>query len=108
MRAREILQEDYARNLESDLDNLLVAAAGSGATQVDTKQLVDQLYAMGYAVDIKNIIPLLNNSTSVSSATPTSIVLQGQEADAGISPENDGEDSAEKVSDMAQDATDIG
>lgn len=104
MRARELLQEDYSQSLQSDLDNILAAAAGSGATQVDTNQLVSQLYSMGYAVDSNNIMGLLNNSPMVSNATPQAIMLKGQEGANG----QDEVDSAEKVSDMAQNATDIG
>ena len=104
MRAREILQEDYNQSLESDLNNLLVGAKGNGAQQVSTQDIVDQLYSMGYSVDINSIIPLLGNNPTVMNATPEMIVMTAPE---GMSDTDgaDGEDSASRVSDMAAKAT---
>ena len=106
MRAREILQEDYNQSLESDLNNLLIGAKGSGATQVSTKDIVDQLYGMGYSIDVNSIMPLLSNNPVVMNATPEMIQMtqpDGASADAGS-----GQDSADQVADMAQAATKIG
>jgi hypothetical protein len=105
MRARELLQEDYNESLESDLNNLLVGAKGNGAQQVMTKSVVSQLYKMGYSIDVNSILPLLTNNPIVSNATPETIVLNPPE---GAENANNGEDNAEKVSDMAQDASKIG
>lgn len=103
MRAREILQEDYNQNLESDLNNILVGAKGSGATNVNTQDVVDQLYGMGYAVDVNSIIQLLSNNPTVMNATPEEITMTSADgASSGI--EHD-QDSASQVSDMAQKAT---
>lgn len=103
MRAREILQEDYNQSLESDLNNLLVGAKGNGAQQVSTQDIVDQLYGMGYSVDINSIIPLLGNNPVVMNATPEMIVMTAPE---GVSnTDGGGEDSASRVSDMAAKAT---
>ena len=107
MRAREILQEDYNESLDSDLNNILVGAKGSGATQIDTQAVVDQLYGMGYSIDVNSIIPLLSNNPAVMNATPEMIQLTAPEgASAGGS--GDTQDNAAKVSDMAQKATSIG
>jgi hypothetical protein len=100
MRAREFLQEDYNQNLQSDLSNILIGAKGSGVSQVETKDLVNQLYSMGYAVDIISIISLLSNNPVVQNATPEMVVLTSPE---GASADNT-EDSADRVSDMAQQA----
>lgn len=104
MRAREILQEDYNQSLESDLNNLLVGAKGNGAQQVNTQDIVDQLYGMGYSVDINSIMPLLSNNPTVMNATPEMIVMTAPE---GVSNADgtSGEDSASRVSDMAAKAT---
>lgn len=106
MRAREILQEDYNASLKSDLDNLLTAAAGNGATDVSTIDVANQLQAMGYSVNQNSIISLLSTSPIVLNATPDQITLKspdGAEASA-----SDTEDSADRVSDMAMNATNIG
>jgi hypothetical protein len=104
MRAREILQEDYNQSLESDLNNLLVGAKGNGAQQVNTQDIVDQLYGMGYSVDINSILPLLSNNPTVMNATPEMIVMTAPEGVSNASG-TDGEDSASRVSDMAAKAT---
>ena len=106
MRAREILQEDYNQNLQSDLNNILIGAKGSGASEINTKDVVDQLYSMGYAIDVNSIIPLLSNNPAVQNATPGMIVMTSPE---GASPgAGNTQDSASQVADMAQAATKIG
>lgn len=107
MRAREILQEDYNQSLESDLSNLLIAAKGNGAQQVETQDIVNQLYGMGYAVDVNSIISLLSENPVVMNATPEMITMTAPEgvSNAGGSA---GQDSASKVSDMAAKASSLG
>jgi hypothetical protein len=105
MRAREIIQEDYNQSLQSDVLNLLVQVKANGAQQVQTSALVKQLRNMGYAVDQNSILSLLTGNPMVMNATPEMVMITPPE---GSDQENSGEDPAEKVSDMAQDATDIG
>jgi hypothetical protein len=106
MRAREILQEDYNQNLESDLNNLLVASKGNGAQQVQTRDIVDQLYSMGYAVDVNSIMTLLANNPAVMNATPEMITMTSPE---GVGSQGSADqDSASKVSDMASKASSLG
>jgi hypothetical protein len=78
MRARELL-EDYNQSLESDLENLLIAAKGNGIQEVQTQDIVDQLYKMGYSVDVNSIMMLLSNSPTVMNATPEMITLTAPE-----------------------------
>jgi len=108
MRARELLQEDYNQNLESDLTNLLIGAKGIGSQQIDTQQLVDQLYKMGYAVDVNSIMSLLSNNPVVMNATPEMIQLTAPEGSAQGGAPGVAQDSAAQVSDMAQKANSIG
>ena len=103
MRAREVLQEDYNQSLQSDLDNLLVGAKANGATEVDTKAVVDQMYAMGYAVDVNSIVSLLSQNPVVTSATPETIMLSQPNAGTGSE-----DDSASHVKDMARKANSLG
>jgi len=107
MRAREILEEDYNQSLESDLDNLLIGAKGSGAQEINTQDLVVQLQGMGYAVDENSIISLLSRNPTVLNATPTLVRLTGAE---GTEPGggDPSKDTAARVGDMAQKATKIG
>lgn len=107
MRAREILQEDdsYNQSLESDLNNLLVGAKASGATSINTNELAQQLYNMGYAVDSNSVLSLLNNNPTILNATPDETTLTPA---AGSAPAAGEEDSAAHVSDMAQKANSIG
>lgn len=104
MRAKEVLYEDYNQRLESDLNNLLIGAKGTGATNIETDQLASQLQGMGYSVDTNSLMSLLQNNPNVMNATPESITLSGPEnANAGQTT-----DSASRVSDMAAKATNIG
>ena len=107
MRAREILQEDYNANLEADLNNLLIGAKGSGATQLQTQQVVNELQNMGYSVSPVSLMHLLQKNPNVLNATPTMLTLKTSDTVAdgnGVS----GQDNAAKVGDMAQSATKIG
>lgn len=106
MRARELL-EDYNQSLESDLSNLLIAAKGNGAQEVKTQDIVDQLYKMGYSVDINSVIPMLSNNPAVMNATPEMVSMTTPDG-ASAGDETGGQDSASKVSDMAAKANTIG
>ena len=104
MRAREILQEDYNQSLESDLNNILVAAKGTGATKVSTQNVVKQLYAMGYSIDINSIMPLLSKNKTVLNATPEMIKMTEPEGVSTGGAGVQGQDSADRVADLAQKA----
>lgn len=106
MRARELF-ENYNQSLESDLNNLLVGAKGNDVQQVRTQDVVDQLYSMGYSVDINSIMTILSDNPIVMNATPQMINLTAPESSASTET-SAGEDSALKVSDMAAKATRIG
>lgn len=107
MRARELLQENYNQSLESDLNNLLVSAQGFGAGEVNTQDIVNQLYQMGYSVTVNSLMPLLSRNPMVLNATPQSINFNMPEA-GGMGGGDASQDSASKVSDMASKATKIG
>lgn len=103
MRAREIIQEDYNENLESDLNNLLVAAKANGLQQVQTNDIVDQLYSMGYSINVNSLLPLLSENPMVMNATPEMInmtapesVAQGPEA--LEAPDEGDEDTGDEMS----------
>ena len=111
MRAREILQEDYNQSLQSDLNNLLVAAKGNGLQQIKTQDIVDQLYGMGYSVDVNSIMSLLSNNPTTMNATPEMIAMtapEGATGDAGDAGGTGDQDSASRVRDMAAQATKLG
>lgn len=107
MRAREILNDDYNQSLESDLSNLLTGAKGSGATELETRDLVTQLQNMGYSVNINSLMNLLSRNPLVLNATPTFVRLTSPDGsmEGGSDP---AEDTAAQVGDMAQKATKIG
>jgi len=104
MRASEFLLEDYNQELQSALNNLLIGAKGNGAANIDTSDLANQLHRMGFSVDAKSIVPLLQNNPNVTNVTPTDITLSNGQDQTG----SDQQDSASKVQDMAMDATDLG
>lgn len=103
MRILELF-EDYSQNLETDLTNILVGTKGAGSYEINTQDVVDQLYSMGYSVNVNSIISLLSNNPVVLNATPEIINLTKPD---GISADDE-QDTAEYVSNMAQKATKIG
>lgn len=107
MRAREILQEDYNASLETDLNNLLVGAKGSGASTLATQQIANELQNMGYSVNASSLMHLLQKNPNVLNATPTQLTLKTADNVAG-NASSPGQDNAAKVGDMAQSATKIG
>ena len=106
MRARELLDEDYNQSLESDLNNLLISVKGNGITEIPTQKLADKLQASGYSVTPDSLMILLQDNPIVANVTPESISLLRPEA--GASEAGQTQDSASKVSDLAQKATKIG
>jgi hypothetical protein len=101
MRASEILQEDHNDQLKSDLDNLLLSAKGTGASEINTVSLLQQLRNMGHStVNQYSIMPLLTDNASVINATPQMITISNRES----SDDNLNSDSAEKVTALAKKA----
>ncbi len=116
MRAFEFLTEDYNNDLETDLNNLLVSAKGSGATSVQLPKIINQLRNSGYAVGIEGIMNLLQDNPMVLNITDQEVTLDtdnpamdSEPTDSDMSTPNDqsAHDSSEKVSGLAQNAVDI-
>jgi hypothetical protein len=107
MRARELLQEDYNSDLVNELGNILISAKAIGMGDVDLQNVVDQMDMNGYSVDTESLMHMLQNdprlNTLVTNVTPDMIKMAGQAA-----ADDPTQDSAEKVADMAQQATKIG
>ena len=106
MRLSEILREDYNLDLQSDLNNLLVAAMATGARDIKTTDLVKKLQTMGYSIGTNSLISLLANNSSVTNVTPDVVTFSEPSQDLGA--ENPVDDSAEKVKSLAAKATKIG
>ena len=104
MRAREILDEDYNKSLNSDINNLLIGVKGNGVTEISTRKLVDKLQASGYSVSIDSLMTLLQNNPVVTNATPEFIELVPIQSPI-IGKQQ--QDTAAQVSDLAQKATKI-
>ena len=103
MRARELF-EDYNQSLQSDLSDILINAKGYGASQIRTQQVVQQLQRMGYAVTPESLTMLLSGTPGVQNSTPEVITLASDQPGEGSGHT---QDSAGRVSDMAQSATDL-
>jgi hypothetical protein len=106
MRARELLEENYSENLNTDLNNILVGAKGAGAKEISTDDVVTQLYNMGYSVDANSLLPLLMQNPIIMNATPEMISFAAPESVS--TGTGNVADSAARVGDMAQKATNIG
>ncbi len=99
MRARELLQENYNQNLESDLNDLLIGTKANGATDIGMQDLILQLQNMGYSVTSNSLMALLMHNPNVLNATPESIKLKTTDDAAAL--DQSAEDDAEHVTDMA-------
>ena len=107
MRARELLDENYQNNFNTDLTDLLTAAKASGVQEIATSDVVQQLSASGYSVNINSIMTILVNNPLVMEATPESIKLTSDNGDQAPAMAGGDQDSASKVSDMAQKANSL-
>jgi hypothetical protein len=108
MRARELLDEDYNQNLNSAIGNVLEFAKAREMTEIPMDALVSKLQASGFSVSPGSLMTLLQGNVMVTNVTPDSVTLDSGEAGPLPSQDQDqGQDSAEHVSDLAQDATDI-
>ena len=104
MRSRELLDEDYHQNLESDLNNLLIGVKGNGVTRIPTQKLVDKMQQSGYSVSADSLMLLLQDNPVVANVSQEFVELAAPESSDGC---DQTQDSASQVSDMAQSATDI-
>jgi len=104
MRSRELLDEDYHQNLESDLNNLLIGVKGNGVTRIPTQKLVDKMQQSGYSVSADSLMLLLQDNPVVANVSQEFVELAAPESSDGG---DQTQDSASQVSDMAQSATDI-
>lgn len=102
MRALEVLYEDYADRLTTDLNNLLVAAKANGAPKISTRDLVVSLQKTGYSVTPASIVTLLQNNPNITNASPEEISLTAAEGQPAANDQED--DSEDHVSDLAQQA----
>jgi hypothetical protein len=96
MRAREILSEGEKSTLDSDIEDLLVAAKANGLDQLDTEDLVNQLNSMGHSVTPDSLLDMLNNRDDefIKNATLTTISLKLHTGGEGEGEENEWDDES--------------
>ncbi len=99
MRAKEFLSENYEGDLMSELNNLLVAAKGAGASAIKTQDLVNSLRQNGFSASPESIEDLLTNNQMNVSVTPEEITFIDNQSN---NNNMDSEESAQKVKDLAQ------
>ena len=106
MRAWELLKEDTGSKLETDLEDLLIAAKASGIEDVDIESLVDQLNAMGYSVTQDSLVDVLDSLDDdfVKNVTLNDITLKSHTAGDGDKSENGWEDQEADASRIASKA----
>lgn len=69
MRLYQLLEEnEYIENLKDDVINLLTISSSIGMNKIKTKYLVKDLVEMGYEVDEKTILSLLDEIDIVTDA----------------------------------------
>lgn len=74
MRLHQLLKENgYMENLKDDVINLLTISSSIGIEKIKTKYLVKDLLDMGYEVDEKTILSLLDEIDIVTDANNKTI-----------------------------------
>ena len=101
MRIVELLVENYTQDMESDLDNLIVAAKARGINQLKTSELVTQMVQLGYDINPNSLMTIISNNPAIQTATPMDIQLVPPD-DAGVSGADDAEQTQDKVAQMAR------
>lgn len=93
MRAWEFLTEGEKPAVESDLEDLLVAAKANDLTDLDVEDLVDQLNDMGHSVTADSLIDMVDNLELelVDTATLNTIQLKGHSVDDADDSDEEGE-----------------
>ena len=89
MRFRELIVEDYTDALRSEIINLLAAVSAEGVTEVDTDNLLADLQAQGYSVDVSNLMQLMDQLPIVQTASADTIQIATGESDAMVGAEAD-------------------
>jgi hypothetical protein len=76
-----ILESKYIEELKDEIINMLSMATSHGFKKIKTSMLIKDLKTMGYDVDEKSIIPLLDQIDMIVSADSNFIEINGQDQD---------------------------
>ena len=75
MKLIEILTENYANELETAVNDLIITAKGTGIESIPTNKIISQLNNMGFTVSKNTILDLLNKVKGIDSATLDTVDL---------------------------------
>lgn len=83
MRAWELLTEGERPDVESDLEDLLIAAKANDLTDLNVEDLVDQLNDMGHSVTPDSLISMIDELELelIDTATLNTVKLKGHTVD---------------------------
>ena len=97
MRAWELLTEGEKPDVESDLEDLLIAAKASGLEDIEVEDLVDQLNDMGHSVTPDSLVTMIDELENeiVSTVTLNTIQLRSHTADVEAGEDGEFEDEDE-------------
>lgn len=99
MRAWELLTEGEKPAVESDLEDLLIAAKATGLEDIEVEDLVSQLVDMGHSVtpdSLVNMIDSLDNDI-VGTVTLNTIQLRSHTADVEAGEDGEFEDEVDSA-----------
>jgi hypothetical protein len=91
MRAWELLTEGEKPAVESDLEDLLVAAKANGLGDIEVEDLVSQLNDMGHSVTADSLVNMVDNLDNeiVSTVTLNTIQLRDHTVDSDFEGDED-------------------
>lgn len=109
MRLSQLLDSDYAEDLQAEVITLLTAISAEGIDEVDTQNLLIDLEAQGYPVDEQSLLELLDGLPIVATASLDKIQISTSDVDMMVGGDDE-EISANRVDDLAtkQSTDDIG
>lgn len=88
--------------------DMIMSAKATGATQVNTNVIVNQLNSMGYGVSVESLISSLDGNPIIQSANQDNIVFKGNHMMA-VGGDEAQQDSEQIVKNLAADeASNIG
>lgn len=99
MRAWELLTEGEKPDVESDLEDLLIAAKASGLADIEVEDLVDQLNDMGHSVTADSLVTMIDelDNDIVSTVTLNTIQLRNHTADVEAGEDGEFEDEVDSA-----------
>lgn len=96
-----VLESDYNNEIKDEAISILVAAKAQGVETMHPNQLIKDLQAQGYDMNLQSLIDLLQGHPMIEKITPEQIVVSTGALDRYVDPETADKENA-KIKKMAK------